>query len=80
MFEEPFRFDIAREPNDHIAFGGGGPHHCLGANLARMEIRLFFQELTARVASVEAIGEVSRLRSNYIGGIKHLPDRLRRQG
>lgn len=76
VFDDPFRFDIAREPNDHIAFGGGGPHHCLGANLARMEIRLFFQELASRVASVEAIGPVSRLRSNFIGGIKHLPVRF----
>ncbi|HVA75936.1 MAG TPA: cytochrome P450 [Acidimicrobiales bacterium] len=80
VFDDPFRFDIAREPNDHIAFGGGGPHHCLGANLARMEIRLFFQELASRVESVEAIGEVSRLRSNFIGGIKHLPVRFHRQG
>ncbi|MDE3205222.1 MAG: cytochrome P450 [Acidobacteriota bacterium] len=73
VFSDPFRFDIARHPNDHVAFGGGGPHHCLGANLARMEMRVFFEELTRRVPSVESIGEVSRLRSNFIGGIKHLP-------
>ena len=76
VFEDPFVFDIARQPNDHIAFGGGGPHHCLGANLARMEIKLFFQELAGRVRSVDAIGDVSRLRSNFIGGIKHLPVRF----
>ncbi|MDA8047916.1 MAG: cytochrome P450 [Actinomycetota bacterium] len=76
VFEDPFRFDILRRPNEHVAFGGGGPHHCLGANLARMEMRLFFQELTQRVPHVEAIGEVSRLRSNFIGGIKHLPVRF----
>ncbi len=76
VFDDPFRFDISRSPNDHVAFGGGGPHHCLGANLARMEMRLFFEELTRRVPTVEAIGELSRLRSNFIGGIKHLPVRF----
>jgi cholest-4-en-3-one 26-monooxygenase len=73
VFEEPFRFDIARQPNEHVAFGGGGPHFCLGANLARMELKVFFQELTRRVPHVEAMGEPVRLRSNFIGGIKHLP-------
>ncbi|HWE55101.1 MAG TPA: cytochrome P450 [Acidimicrobiales bacterium] len=76
VFDDPFTFDITRSPNEHIAFGGGGPHHCLGANLARMEMRLFFEELTRRVPSVKSIGEVSRLRSNFIGGIKHLPVRF----
>lgn len=76
VFADPFRFDITRDPNDHVAFGGGGPHHCLGANLARMEMRLLFEELTRRVPRVEQVGEVSRLRSNFIGGIKHLPVRL----
>jgi cholest-4-en-3-one 26-monooxygenase len=76
VFPEPFSFDVARQPNDHVAFGGGGPHHCLGANLARMEIKLLFQELTSRVRNVEAVGTPSRLRSNFIGGIKHLPVRL----
>jgi cholest-4-en-3-one 26-monooxygenase len=73
IFQDPFRFDIARQPNEHIAFGGGGPHHCLGANLARMELKMFFEELTKRVPRVEALGEAARLRSNFIGGIKHLP-------
>ncbi len=73
VFEDPFRFDIGRQPNDHIAFGGGGPHHCLGANLARMELKLFFEELAKRVPRVDALGEPARLRSNFIGGIKHLP-------
>jgi cholest-4-en-3-one 26-monooxygenase len=80
VFDDPFRFDITRSPNDHIAFGGGGPHHCLGSNLARMEMRLFFEELTARVPRVEATGEVVRLRSNFIGGIKHLPVRFHSAG
>ena len=73
VFDDPFRFDIARQPNEHVAFGGGGPHFCLGANLARMELKVFFQELTRRVPHVEALGEPVRLRSNFIGGIKHLP-------
>ncbi|MBI2709532.1 MAG: cytochrome P450 [Actinobacteria bacterium] len=76
VFEDPFMFDIGRDPNPHIAFGGGGPHHCLGANLARMEIRLLFEEMVARVRRMEPAGELSRLRSNFIGGIKHLPVRL----
>jgi cholest-4-en-3-one 26-monooxygenase len=73
LFKDPFRFDITRSPNDHIAFGGGGPHHCLGANLARMELKLFFEELTRKVPHVESEGQPDRLRSNFIGGIKHLP-------
>jgi cholest-4-en-3-one 26-monooxygenase len=80
VFEDPFRFNIERAPNDHIAFGGGGPHHCLGANLARMEMRLFFEELTRRVPKVTSTGDVVRLRSNFIGGIKHLPVRFDASG
>ena len=76
VFDEPFRFDITRDPNPHIAFGGGGPHFCLGAQLARLEIRLLFEELARRVPRLEALGEPDRLRSNFIGGIKHLPVRL----
>jgi cholest-4-en-3-one 26-monooxygenase len=76
VFADPFRFDITRSPNEHVAFGGGGPHHCLGASLARMEMRLFFEELTKRVHRVERTGEPVRLRSNFIGGIKHLPVRF----
>ena len=76
VFDEPFRFDITRDPNPHIAFGGGGPHFCLGAQLARLEIRLLFDELARRVPRLEALGEPERLRSNFIGGIKHLPVRL----
>jgi cholest-4-en-3-one 26-monooxygenase len=76
VFDEPFRFDITRDPNPHIAFGGGGPHFCLGAQLARLEIRLLFEELARRVPRLEGLGEPERLRSNFIGGIKHLPVRL----
>jgi cholest-4-en-3-one 26-monooxygenase len=75
VFDDPFAFDITRSPNNHIAFGGGGPHFCLGAQLARMEIYVLFEELAKRVGHVEALGEPDRLRSNFIGGIKHLPVR-----
>jgi cholest-4-en-3-one 26-monooxygenase len=75
VFDEPFRFDIERSPNEHIAFGGGGPHFCLGANLARMELRIIFGELLRRLPDLALDGEVEYLRSNFIGGIKHMPVR-----
>lgn len=73
QFTDPFTFDIRRDPNDHMAFGRGGPHLCLGAWLARLEIRVLFQELLARVTLVEQTGPEARLRSNFISGIKRLP-------
>jgi cholest-4-en-3-one 26-monooxygenase len=73
VFEDPFRFDITRHPNPHIAFGGGGPHFCLGASLARMEIQVFFEEFVQRVGRVESLGPAIRLRSNWTNGLKHLP-------
>ncbi|MDQ1446847.1 MAG: cholest-4-en-3-one 26-monooxygenase, partial [Acidimicrobiaceae bacterium] len=76
VFDDPFRFDIERDPNHHVAFGGGGPHFCLGAQLARMEIHVLFEELVRRVPKVEQLGPPDRLRSNFIGGIKHLPVRF----
>ena len=76
VFDEPFRFDIERSPNDHIAFGGGGPHFCLGANLARLELRLIFRELVTRIADMELDGDIDMLRSNFIGGIKRMPVRF----
>jgi cholest-4-en-3-one 26-monooxygenase len=77
VFDDPFRFDIERSPNDHVAFGGGGPHFCLGSSLARMEIHVLFQELARRVPTLTSLGQPDRLRSNFIGGIKHLPVELR---
>jgi cholest-4-en-3-one 26-monooxygenase len=77
VFADPFRFDITRDPNPHLTFGGGGPHFCLGANLARLEMRTLFEELVSRAESVELIGEVHRLRSSFIHGIKTLPVRIR---
>lgn len=73
VFEDPFRFDIHRSPNPHVAFGGGGPHFCLGANLARVEIRVMFEEIVRRIPDMHQVGPVQRLRSNFINGIKHLP-------
>ena len=75
-FPRPFRFDLAREKNDHMAFGRNGPHLCLGAWLARMEVRLVFEELMKRVDHFEPTGEPEYLRSNFIAGIKHLPVRV----
>ena len=76
VFDDPYRFDITRDPNPHIAFGGGGPHFCLGAQLARLEIKVLFEELARRVPAPERLDPPDLLRSNFIGGIKHLPVRL----
>ena len=73
VFEEPFTFDITRNPNEHVGFGGGGPHHCLGSNLARMEIYVLLEEMARRIPKLELIGDVPPLRSNFIAGIKHMP-------
>ena len=73
VFANPDVFDIARSPNNHMAFGGGGPHFCLGANLARMEIRVMFDRLLDRLPDIRLDGEVQRLRSNFINGVKHIP-------
>lgn len=72
VFPDPDRFDVGRTPNDHLAFGVG-QHFCLGANLARLEIRLFFEELLRRLPDLELAGPVRRLRSNFINGIKEMP-------
>ncbi len=76
VFEEPDRFRVDRKPNPHIAFGIG-EHFCLGANVARMELLVAFRCLLARLERVELAGAPERLRSNVIGGIKHLPIRYR---
>jgi cytochrome P450 len=76
VFEQPFKFEISRDPNPHIAFGIG-EHFCLGANLARFELEVIFRQLLARLERVEAAGEVERLRSHFVGGIKHMPVRMK---
>jgi cholest-4-en-3-one 26-monooxygenase len=80
VFENPFTFDVERTPNEHVAFGGGGPHFCLGANLARMEINVMFDEVLNRLHDLELAGPVSRLRSNFINGLKHVPLTFRADG
>jgi len=73
IFEGADRLDVGRSPNPHMAFGGGGPHFCMGASLARLEIRVMFEELLRRLPDMELDGPVQRLRSNFINGIKHMP-------
>ena len=73
QFADPRQFDIARVPNRHVTFGGGGPHLCLGQWMARLEVRSMIEALTERVDRVERAGEVERIRSNFINGIKRAP-------
>jgi len=73
VFEDPHQFDVTRAPNPHVSFGGGGPHHCLGAHLARFEISVLLEELLAHAGSIEQAGDAVRLRSSWINGLKHLP-------
>ncbi|HET6510233.1 MAG TPA: cytochrome P450 [Baekduia sp.] len=76
VFERPDVFDITRSPNPHMAFGPGGIHHCMGAHLAKLEIRIAFEELLARPEVLELAGPPERLRSNFFNGIKRLPVRV----
>lgn len=73
VFENPYDFDVTRTNIDHVTFGKGSPHLCMGNNLARMEIRLMFEELIPRLRTIELNGEVRRVRSNFVNGIKTLP-------
>lgn len=76
VFENPNTFDVLRATNPHVAFGGGGPHSCIGMHLARLEMKVLFEELVARVPRLEKLAEPVRLRSNFINGVKHLQVRL----
>lgn len=82
VFRDPFRFDITRSPNDHLAFGGGGAHYCLGANLAKMEIEIVYDEMLNRMTEFEVAGEIERFYTswylNVFGGYQRLPIRFRR--
>ena len=75
VFGNPDDFDIARQPNDHMAFGKGGPHFCMGNALARLEVRIMFEELLRRLDSIELAGPAEYVRSNFVHGIKRLPVR-----
>ncbi|MFI7440447.1 cytochrome P450 [Nonomuraea indica] len=72
VFTDPDVFDITRDPNPHVGFGGPGPHHCLGAHLARREMTVMFRELFTRLPGIKAVGEPDYLLSNFINGVKHL--------
>jgi cytochrome P450 len=76
-FPDPYRIDVDRRNVDHLTFGKGSPHLCLGNALARMEVRLMFEELLPRLASIEPAGDVTRVRSNFVNGIKRFPVRVR---
>jgi cholest-4-en-3-one 26-monooxygenase len=71
VFEAPERFDILRDPNPHVGFGGTGAHYCLGANLARMEINLIFNAIADHMPNIRQVAEPVRLRSGWLNGIKH---------
>jgi cholest-4-en-3-one 26-monooxygenase len=72
VFDRPFEFNILRDPNPHLAFGGQGTHYCIGANLARMEIQLIFNEIAQQLPDITKLAEPERLRSGWINGIKDL--------
>lgn len=74
VFSDPFRFDVGRDPNKHLAFGYG-VHFCLGAALARMEVSSFFSELVPRLKSIELTGDPEHVATTFVGGLKHLPVR-----
>jgi cytochrome P450 len=76
VFPDPYTFDVTRTPNDHVTFGPGGPHFCLGAHLARLETKILFQELIPRLDTIELAGPVQRIRSNFVNGIKRMPVRV----
>jgi cholest-4-en-3-one 26-monooxygenase len=72
VFDRPFEFDVLRNPNPHLSFGGNGAHYCIGANLARMEIKLIFNELADQIPDIAKVAEPQRLRSGWINGVKEL--------
>ena len=76
VFPDPHRFDVGRTPNDHVAFGGGGVHYCLGASLARAEIKATMRQLVTRLPDIELAGPIDRLHSDFVNGIKRMPVRF----
>jgi cytochrome P450 len=75
-FADPYRFDVGRAPNRHLTFGLGGPHFCLGAHLARLEVRIWLEEMAPYLERIELAGPPERLRSNFFNGVKRLPVRV----
>jgi cytochrome P450 len=76
VFDMPERFDVGRSPNPHVTFGGGGPHFCLGAHLARLEVQVLFSELLPRLAGMEPAGPVRRIRTNFTNALRSMPVRV----
>jgi cytochrome P450/nitrite reductase/ring-hydroxylating ferredoxin subunit len=75
-FPDPYRLDVGRTPNKHVTFGLGGPHFCLGSHLAKLEVRIWLEEMIPHLSRLELAGEPVRLRSNFFNGIKRLPVRI----
>ncbi len=73
VFDDPYKFDIMRDPNPHLGFGGTGAHYCIGANLARVEMNLIFNAIADTIPDISMIGDPKRLRSGWLNGIKELP-------
>jgi cytochrome P450 len=73
IFANPNKMDVTRNPNEHMTFGRGGPHMCLGNALARIELRIMFEDLISRIDSMELTGTIDYLRSNFVHGIKRMP-------
>lgn len=76
VFHDPYRFDVSRSPNRHVVFGGGGPHYCLGAHLAKLEVQVMFDMLLPRIADMEPTGPVERMRTNFTNALKRMPVRV----
>jgi cholest-4-en-3-one 26-monooxygenase len=76
VFEDPHRFDVGRTPNDHLTFGGGGVHYCLGASLAKAEIKATMRQIVERLPDLELAGPVNRLHSDFVNGVKTMPVRF----
>jgi cytochrome P450 len=77
VFEEPLRLDVGRRPNPHVTFGGGGPHYCLGAHLAKLEVQVMFDMLLPRIAQLELTAPPQRMRTNFTNALKRMPVRVK---
>jgi cholest-4-en-3-one 26-monooxygenase len=73
VFDDPGSFNVLRDPNPHLSFGGHGAHYCIGANLARLEVEVMFNAIAERMPNITRTGDAVRLRHGWINGIKHLP-------
>jgi cytochrome P450 len=77
VFTDPFRLDVGRRPNPHVTFGGGGPHYCLGAHLAKLEVQVMFDTLLPRLAGLELTAPPERMRTNFTNALKRMPVRVK---